>query len=187
MTLLCWSSNLLIQTRLMRLNKEAGQGHFKKDNSACQNMLDLDSLFNTLKAVLADITCLYFLCHELQRLRCHWRKRVSRFSPLITTNAVTCRPHSVILWRAVRAQKCNAAPRTCICLCRLSRPPVPSSIPPLAPVPSLGRHCSGRKLTSSSPAHTESLCSHLYQGSPSFWLQIWLGNIPALQQVKTAG
>lgn len=110
MTCLCWSSNLLVNTRLMRRNEAASQGHFKTDHSPHQNMLDLDwECLTHQKQVFANITSHHFPCHELWRLRCLCGRRVSTSCP---NNKCSC--HAVILWWAVRAHKQSPAPRRCM-------------------------------------------------------------------------
>lgn len=66
MTCLCWSSsNLLVHTRLRRRNTATSQGHFKKDNSPPQNMLDLDWECLTLRKQVSWQTSLPTIFHAL--------------------------------------------------------------------------------------------------------------------------
>lgn len=65
MMCLCWSSNLLVHTGLMKRNTAASQGHFKKDNSPDQNMLGLDWECWTLQKQVCWQTSLPIIFHAM--------------------------------------------------------------------------------------------------------------------------
>lgn len=125
MTCLCWSSNLLVQIRLTRRNKAASQGHFKKDNSPCQNMLDLDWECLTLQKQVCWQTSLPCIFHAMSYKDWGVTAGGEFRSPALTTSAVACRPcsHTVMGCESLQAEPSSKE------LC------VETVVPPLAPAP----------------------------------------------------